>query len=103
MFIFLFLLLEIALLIFIQFYLDDFLVQIGLLDENNPIAAAITILSYILFKIISFIVGLIIFFKIVNKEEDPEFKIPWIVGMLLLPFFTSIIYLIFGNHGLRKK
>ena len=103
MFIFLFLLLEIAFLIFVQFYLDDFLVQIGLFDENNPIVAAITILSYILFKIIAFIVGLIIFFKIVNKEEDPEFKIPWIVGMLLLPFFTSMIYLIFGNHGLRKK
>ena len=44
-----------------------------------------------------------IFFRIVNKAEDPEFKIPWIVGMLLLPLFTSIIYLIFGNHGLRKK
>ena len=102
-FVFLMLLLEVAVLIFIQFFLDDVLQASGIISQDDPIKTLLFAGVYLLFKLISFVVGLIIFFKIVNKEEDPEFKIPWIVAMLLLPFFTSIMYLIFGNHGLRRK
>ena len=90
--------------VFVQFFLDDILVNI--LSDNQTISSdkvrAIIGVVYLAIRIIIFIVGLIIFFKIINRAEDPEFKIPWIVGMLLLPFFTSMVYLIFGNHGLRK-
>ena len=103
-FIFLMLLIELAAVIFLQFFLDDVMKATGLMDfEKNGSAALWSALVYVFIKGVAFIVGLFIFFKIVNKEEDPEFKIPWIVGMLLLPFFTSVVYLIFGNHGLRKK
>lgn len=109
-FVFAALLIEVAVLIIFQFYFDD-LVRIILTDvlklDPNSIGAAVTYIAslggYVLIKGIAFIVGLIIFLHIVNKEEDPEFKIPWIVGMLLLPFFVSVLYIIFGNHGLRKK
>lgn len=97
------LIIEVGVLIFVQFFLDDVLLNSGILSADKGVSALWTALFYLSFKLISFIVGLFIFFKIVNKEEDPEFKIPWIVAMLLLPFFTSMMYLIFGNHGLRKK
>ncbi len=97
------LLIEFAALIVLQFYLDDIILFI--IDKTNPSVdtALIIILVYLLCRLIIFFIAFFIFFRIVNKAEDPEFKIPWIIGMLLLPLFTSIVFLIFGNHGLRKK
>ena len=95
------LLLELAVFIFIQFFLENYLEV--LLGEANEKVQLVVMLVYLLLRAIVFIVAVIIFFKIVNKPEDPEFKIPWIVGMLLLPFFTSMVFLIFGNHGLNKR
>ena len=92
------LLLELGIVIFAQFFLEDILISVGLTEESP-----VPIIIYLAFRVISFIVAFFIFFKIVNKAEDPEFKIPWIVGMLLLPLFCSVMFIIFGNHGLRKK
>ena len=100
------LLLEIGAVLFLEWLIQgDGLQTLNIinLDENPPLATLITILVYIGVRLIEFIVALIIFFKIVNKDEDPEFKIPWIVGMLLLPLFFSVLFLIFGNHGLNKR
>ena len=97
------LLIELGAFIFAQFFLDDLIVN---LSENKLADETVSVwvsLVYLLGRLIVFIVALIIFFKIINKEEDPEFKIPWIVGMLLLPFFFSVLFIIFGNHGLRKR
>ena len=97
------LLIELGLIVVIQFYLDDIISLIlgnAVTDEK---VSAIVILVYMGLRVIVFIIALMIFFRIVNKPEDPEFKIPWIVGMLLFPLFTSVIFLIFGNHGLRRK
>ena len=95
------LLIELGVFIFVQFFLDDFLLAI--LGNANTNLQIILSLIYLALRLVIFFVALFIFFHIVNKPEDPEFKIPWIVGMLLLPFFTSVVYMIFGNHGLRKK
>ena len=95
------LLLELTIFIFIQFFLEDTIAFI--LGKAREDVKLTVILVYLLLRIVVFFVAFFIFFRIVNKPEDPEFKIPWIVGMLLLPFFTSVIFLIFGNHGLRKK
>ena len=98
------LLLELAIIVVIQFFLDDILTAIiGSENITNEQISAIIVFAYMGLRIVAFIVAFFIFFRIVNKPEDPEFKIPWIVGMLLLPLFTSVIFLIFGNHGLRKK
>ena len=95
-FILLALLIEILVIIFLQLFLDNIFEAIG---ADN----AWLILVYLLIKLNTFIVAFIIFFKIINKWEDPEFKIPWIVGMLVLPLFTSFLFIVFGNHGLRRK
>ena len=97
------LLAELGLFIFFQFFLDDIIISFAIDELASITVRAIVGLVYLVIRIFIFIVALLIFFKIVNKQEDPEFKIPWIVGMLLLPFFFSMLFLIFGNHGLRKK
>lgn len=98
------LLLELAVFIYIQFFLEDTISMI--IADNSQASETVKIwvsLVYLFLRVIIFVVALIIFFKIVNKAEDPEFKIPWIVGMLLFPFFTSVLFIIFGNHGLSKR
>ena len=93
------LLIEFGAIIFVQFFLEDVLEATGVIGANNPWFS----LVYLGLRLFAEIIAIIIFFKIINKAEDHEFKIPWIVGMLLLPLFSSVMFLIFGNHGLRKK
>ena len=102
------LLIEIVLLLFFEFFgtaISDLIVDMLQITDNDTIVIVnlITLVVYMLIRLTIFIVALLIFFKIVNREEDPEFKIPWIVGMLLFPFFCSVLFLIFGKHELSKK
>ena len=97
------LLIELGIFIVVQFYLDDIIKAIVNNSMTNDDVTAIVLLTYILLRVVIFVVAVIIFFKIIAKQEDPEFKIPWIVAMLLMPFFASVMFLIFGNHGLNKK
>lgn len=106
-FVVLMLLIELAVLVAIQFAFDDIVAWIvsliGEKTDSQIVASILVTFGWLLSKLIIFIIEILIFFKIVNREEDPEFKIPWIVGLILLPFFTSVMFLIFGKHELRKK
>ena len=97
------LLIELAFILVFQFGSEDILTAfLGVNTKNGEIKTTLA-LSYMILRLIVFIVALFIFFKIINRQEDPEFKIPWIVGILLMPFFFSAIFIIFGKNGLRKK
>ena len=73
------LLLEVGVFLYLQFGMDDLVTKIFGVDENAENWQLVVIAIYLLFRIVAFIVSVIIFFKIINKDEDPEFKIPWIV------------------------
>ena len=96
------LLLELLIVVGLQFWLDVFMEALGITD-GDELWKLVVALCYILGRLAIFIVALIVFFRIINKFEDPEFKIPWIVSMLLLPFFTCVMYWVFGNHGIRRR
>ena len=96
------LLLELAALIAIQFFQEDLVNYILSKTENLTIKGVVT-LAYLLLRLSIFIISLIIFFRVINREEDPEFKIPWIVGMLLMPLFTSVLFMIFGRNNVSRK
>lgn len=49
------------------------------------------------------ILQIIIFFRVLYRQMDAEFKIPWLIILLLLPLVGSVIYIIFGRRNLRKK
>ena len=102
------LIIEVFLLLFFEFFgtaISDIIVEMLQITDNDTIVIVnlITLVVYMLIRLAVFIIALLIFFKIVNREEDPEFKIPWIVGMLIFPFFCSVLFLIFGKHELSKK
>ena len=97
------LLIEIAAIVFIEFFLEGVIEAISTDPNINERVKDIIELVWIVIRMVVFVISVLIFFRIVNKHEDPEFKIPWIVGMLLLPLFTSVIFLIFGNHGLNRR
>ncbi len=52
-----------------------------------------------LMRIISFIVVL----WLVNKNENPSYKISWIIVVLLFPLFGGMLYLLFGNKKPSRK
>ena len=96
------LIIELAAIVVVQFFLETIVTMIVGQSKSDLVSLIVT-LVYLGLRVLTFIVAFIIFFKIIAKQEDPEFKIPWIVGMLLLPLFTSVVFIIFGNHGLRKR
>lgn len=50
------------------------------------------------------IFAIVTFFKILNRKDmAPEFKIPWLVLVFLLPITMTIFYWILSNPRLRKK
>ena len=68
------LLIELGAFIFVQFFLDDFIANLA---ENKIASEEVAVwvsLSYLFLRLIVFIVAVIIFFKIINKEEDPEYQ-----------------------------
>ena len=91
------LLIELGIVIFLQFGFDSLIDKLSAGDVSDDKIRLWVVLAYIFIKIIVFLVALTIFFKIIKKEEAPDFKIPWIIGMLLLPFFFSVLFIIFGR------
>ena len=89
-FVFLMLFLELAVLVFVQFFLDDVLKAAGVLDvEKNGDMALWTSLIYLSFKLISFIVGLLIFFGTQLSQAkkkgyvDPKINKKLITGLAI--------------------
>lgn len=98
LFLFLELMLILAFQIGTRFWFETYLDKI----ENDDLHVILST-SYFGLKILVWVIEILIYFRVVNKPDDPEFKIPWITTLLLLPIFASIMYLIFANHGLRKR
>ena len=73
---------EVALLLIFQFKMDDIVVTVFNLDKADVKVTLIVAAAYILFRIIGYVMAFIIFFKILNKAENPEFKIPWLFSFL---------------------
>lgn len=55
------------------------------------------------FIIIEIIIGFLVILFIINKDEQPEFKVPWLILILTVPLFGVVCYLLFANPKLNKK
>lgn len=70
---------------------------------------AILIFAYTLFidlwvfKIIFMVLSLLVVLYIINKDDDPSYKIIWLVPILSFPVFGGVLYLAFGNKKPAKK
>ena len=54
---------------------------------------------YVLFAVISMIVVV----YILNKKENPSYKLAWVIPILLFPVFGGLFYLVFGGDKTSKK
>ena len=95
LFIFL-MIIEVLLIIFVQFFLET-------VFEALSIANYWVSIFWGVLKLVEVIFVLVLYHKILNRHEDPEFKIAWLIGLVSLTFFTVFIYLIFGSRGLSKQ
>lgn len=50
---------------------------------------------------ILFHIGILLY--VINKDEIPEFKIPWLIILFLLPVIGAFIYMLFTSTGQSKK
>lgn len=55
------------------------------------------------FQLASLIIGIVVFLIVINKRENPEYKIPWLFLILLLPLFGVLFYLMFSNVRVSRK
>jgi len=76
------------------------------------LAAQIAILFYAFYQISNLgylvilvyeIIAFIIAWMILNRDFSPEYKISWIILVLLFPLAGSAFYLIFGRVQIPKK
>lgn len=82
------------------------LVLLILLIELSAIILAILYLESYLRQIVYFAIyglALLLTLFIINKKENPEHKIPWLVLILAVPFIGVPIYLLFSKHFTTKK
>lgn len=57
----------------------------------------------IYFQIISILISMIAIIHIINKDEEPGFKVSWIILILLLPIMGGLLYALFGDNRMSKK
>ena len=95
LFIFL-MLIEILLIVLVQFFLEAIFEYLSI--DHKWVS-----LFWASVKLLEVIFVLVLYHKILNKHEDPEFKIAWLIGLVALPLFVTFIYLVFSSKGLSKQ
>ena len=58
---------------------------------------------FYVFQIIAWVIGVLVVFVLVNRDENPEYKIPWLFLVLVLPIFGTLFYLMFSQTKPKKK
>ena len=76
-----------------------------LLVQVAAIALVIIYLNqyFYVFQIVTVVFGVAIFFILINRRENPEYKIPWLFLVLFLPIFGGLFYIMFSNTKASKK
>lgn len=63
----------------------------------------IFLLVFSALRVVLYAIDIIVFFKIILRDENPEYKIPWLVCIFIFPVWTITFYIIFARVKLRKK
>ena len=72
------------------------------------VAAVALVIAYLaeyfyIFQLIAWAIGIAVVLVLINRDENPEYKIPWLFLVLVLPIFGTLFYLLFAFNKLRKK
>lgn len=55
------------------------------------------------FYILAFLTEICCIVKIVSSDDNPDYKVPWLLFVLILPIAGFMLYFIFGSRKLQKK
>ena len=58
---------------------------------------------FVYFYLVNTIVSILIVLNIINGRSNPAYKIAWLIPIMLLPIFGTVVYLIFGRLRSQKK
>lgn len=58
---------------------------------------------YVWLKVLSTIIGAVAIIHLLYKKQNAEYKIPWIVVILVMPYTGLLLYLMFANPKLSRK
>ena len=89
----------------ILLFLSQILIFFGLnslADYLNSIDVVWADIIYQIYVIIVSILTIIIFIKVLYSREDPEFKLPWLLLIALIPLMGIVIYMIFKQLVAEK-
>ena len=58
---------------------------------------------FLVFQIVSTALGLAIFLHMLSKREPAEFKLPWMLMILTLPYFGMMLYVLLSAPGMSRR
>lgn len=58
---------------------------------------------FLLFYAANLLLGVLLVLRIVSRNGNPAYKIAWIIPILALPIFGTLLYLVFGRDTLTKR
>lgn len=58
---------------------------------------------FVYFYVANILISVAIVLKIINSRSNPAYKIAWLIPIMLLPVFGSLIYLIFGQKRTKQR
>ena len=74
-------------------------IQIAIIVLPMFFLSAYYVPLFLLFQMLSFLIAI----NIVNRNNNPDFKIAWIFPVLCFPVGGALLYLMFGRTHLNKK
>ena len=82
--------------------------SISLLLLLAQVAALALVIIYLaeyfyIFQIVAWVIGVLVVLGLVNRKENPEYKIPWLFLVLVLPVFGTLFYILFSHTKIKKK
>lgn len=66
------------------------------------VIAAASVVSYLFFGL-ALIVNFAVVVSIINRDANPEYKVTWIIVVMMLPLLGSLLYIIFYRTNLTKR
>ena len=81
-----------------------FAVLITLLEILSIIGVVVALCYFVpYFYILAFLTEIGCIIKIIASDDNPDYKVPWLLFVLILPIVGFMLYFIFGSRKLQKK
>ena len=58
--------------------------------------------SHTIYRILN-LLSIVMVVYVLNKDENPSYKLAWIIPILLMPVFGGVLYLLFGGQKVPKQ